>query len=90
MKMSGKVALTVLAVLIAGSVLAGPAVVQVQQNSTTDEYLEVQFYKQEIPPPTHFTDEEWNYVSTKQPIPETPTPVYDWFWVMLKATRWAD
>ena len=90
MKMFGKVALTLVAVLIAGSVLAGPAVAPAQQSSVTDEYLEIQSYKQEIPPPTSFTDEYWTYTSTKQPLPEVPTPVYDWFWVMLKATRWAD
>ena len=90
MKMFGKVALILLAVLIAGSVMAGPAALQSDQNAANDTYYNVQSSVCENPPPVRATERDLEYRSSRTPGPVPPTPVYDWFSLILKATRMAD
>ena len=84
--MKTKVFAVLLIMLIAGSAMAGP-VMQIT-NAQTDEGYDLGV-KRMMPPPAPKIDEELEIISLTKPIPTTPTPVSDFFYFILKGSKWA-
>ena len=84
--MKTKLFAVLLIVLIAGSAMAGP--LTWITNIQTDEEYDLGV-KRIMPPPAPKIDEELEIISLTKPIPTTPTPVSDFFYFILKGSRWA-